>query len=166
MSSPNPGFSNRLRMGFGKKTQRPSSPPPNQLLQQQQQGQQPPIQQGQPQVGSQRPPSYPRPYSEPRLGRPKAPIQGMPNQQMMGQPQPYGQPPRYPMQPQHIASTGSQQILMDGAMRPSVSEMETNNRRKAQLIVGMYFVSFFLPLFFLLLKQRKKEVLEFEMVSC
>jgi hypothetical protein len=56
-------------------------------------------------------------------------------QQPMG---PYGQqPPQYPIQ--HRASTGSQHGIM--GRPPHVSEMETNNRSKAQLIVGIDFVS-------------------------
>jgi len=169
MSSSNPGFSNRLRMGFRNKTQPPPSPPPNQLLQQQQQ-QQPPVQQGPPQMGPPRPPSYPPPYVGPPTGAPHLAQQGrpqspmpthgaapygptqiggippqMPNQQMMAPPQPYGQPPGYPMQPPRVPGVGSQQGLM-GGMRPPVSEMETNNRSKAQLIVGIDFVSCSLPL--------------------
>jgi hypothetical protein len=55
-------------------------------------------------------------------------------QQPMG---PYGQqPPQYPIQ--HRASTGSQHGIM-GGRPPHVSEMETNNRSKAQLIVGIDF---------------------------
>jgi len=191
MSSSNPGFSNRLRLGF-KKTQHPPSPPPNQLVQQQQQGQQQPVQQGQPRMGPQRPPSYPPPYAGPPTGAPHlvqqgraqspmpphggAPygptqVGGIPPQmsnQMMGPPQPYGQPPGYPMQPQHRTSTG-QQSPMGGGMRPSVSEMETNNRSKAQLIVGIDFVSFPPSFFSLAGSKRKKEVLgleDCEMVGC
>jgi len=56
----------------------------------------------------------------------------------MGPPGPYSQPPGYPMQ--HRASTGSQQNMMTSG-RPAVSEVEGTNRGKAQLIVGIDFVS-------------------------
>lgn len=147
-----PGFSGRLRMGFGRKQEKqqqtPSPPPVNTV--------------GAP-VTQQRPPSYPPPYAGPaaaaphlQQGRPQSPMPphgqqghlpygptqiggGIPPSMPMGQMgQPYGQPPGYPPPMQHRASTGSQQGMMG---RPSVSEVEGNNRGKAQLIVGIDFVS-------------------------
>jgi hypothetical protein len=44
------------------------------------------------------------------------------------------------MQQPHRASTGSQQNMITGG-RPAVSEVEGTNRGKAQLIVGIDFVS-------------------------
>jgi len=137
-------FSGGLRNPFGrsKNQQQPNTPSP------------PPIAPS----GPPRPPSYPPPYTGPPTanphlqgpGRPQSPmpphppygptniggiapqISSPPMQHSVG---PYGQPPGYPMA--HRPNANNTPMMG----RPQMSEVEGNNRGKAQLIVGIDFVS-------------------------
>lgn len=142
----------RFTFNSGKKNNN-NSPPPNPG-----QPSGPPMNQ----PGVPRPSSYPPPYAPPPqhlAGRATSPMpppgpygpgqigpippQGQPPMGMQGPPpQPYGHPPVYPTgAPPQMGHRDSHPGMHQMQNRPQAAEVEGTNKSKAQLIVGIDFVS-------------------------